>query len=349
MEVGDGRADSGGGEGHGDGSYHRRDCDCKCGCSELQSELDCCLCLKPLCEPLTTACGHTFCRVCIGRCLEKRKACPLCRAPCHIDAKTHPENVVLSKVVSMLHPASYSSRLAEARSEMEEWNRRLPIFQLDDIVLFPNMKMNLHIFERKYRIMINRAMEGSRRFGFVVKGADVGTVAEIESVYFLPDGRSQVAVKGGERFSLLSHPEVEDGTFGLQYASIAYISDTDEVEQGTHPSLLADLLTAVDDCVEHRHRLVLTKYLGKIPLRPYPLSMWAAAAAPTAKEDKLDMLRSTSVIGRLEHCLRVFRSSAAAKREKEGRGEEGREGGRGGEGEGGEGGRGEAAEKMEEE
>lgn len=40
---------------------------------------DCPVCLRLLLEPVTTRCGHTFCRACLGRALEQNSSCPLCR------------------------------------------------------------------------------------------------------------------------------------------------------------------------------------------------------------------------------------------------------------------------------
>jgi len=43
-----------------------------------QSDFDCVLCCRTLWQPVTTPCGHTYCWMCLDRCLDYSFACPLC-------------------------------------------------------------------------------------------------------------------------------------------------------------------------------------------------------------------------------------------------------------------------------
>ncbi len=44
--------------------------------------LECSMCIEPFTDPVTLACGHTFCRACAESCFEAAsKCCPLCRHP----------------------------------------------------------------------------------------------------------------------------------------------------------------------------------------------------------------------------------------------------------------------------
>lgn len=43
-----------------------------------KSDFDCVLCSRTLWRPVTTPCGHTYCRVCLDRCLDYSSSCPLC-------------------------------------------------------------------------------------------------------------------------------------------------------------------------------------------------------------------------------------------------------------------------------
>ena len=76
--------------------------------------------------------------------------------------------------------------------------------------------MPLHIFEPRYRRMVDRCEKADRRFGLIYHDSDrmgpflceagrVGCVAEIQDRERLPDGRSLVVVRGIERF------EIDDG------------------------------------------------------------------------------------------------------------------------------------------
>jgi Lon protease-like protein len=51
----------------------------------------------------------------------------------------------------------------------------LPLFPMNT-VLFPGMVLSLHIFEERYKLMINRCLEEERSFGVLLirKGQEVG-------------------------------------------------------------------------------------------------------------------------------------------------------------------------------
>ena len=91
--------------------------------------------------------------------------------------------------------------------------RRLPLFPLNT-VLFPNGTLPLHVFEERYRLMVKVCLEGDSTFGIVLikSGSEVGepaephpvgTVARIEDVNRMDDGRMLLVVRGVERFAIL--------------------------------------------------------------------------------------------------------------------------------------------------
>lgn len=96
---------------------------------------------------------------------------------------------------------------------MDEWSD-LPLFPLNT-VLFPGMMLPLHIFEERYKIMVNRCLEESRPFGVALiregqevgGGAvpyEVGTTSVIAAVTHTDDGRMNIIAIGNERFRLRS-------------------------------------------------------------------------------------------------------------------------------------------------
>jgi len=89
----------------------------------------------------------------------------------------------------------------------------MPLFPLDT-VLFPGMSLPLHIFEERYRLMINECLEGNRQLGVVLAkparasegmaiAYPVGTAALITRVDVLEDGNLDIQTAGLERFRLL--------------------------------------------------------------------------------------------------------------------------------------------------
>ena len=93
----------------------------------------------------------------------------------------------------------------------------LPLFPLST-VLFPGMRLPLHIFEERYRLLVTHlaARPEPRRFGVIAirkgreVGADgitalheVGCVTTVRQITPHPDGRFDLATVGSERFRLL--------------------------------------------------------------------------------------------------------------------------------------------------
>jgi Lon protease-like protein len=90
----------------------------------------------------------------------------------------------------------------------------LPLFPLHT-VLFPGMVLPLHIFEERYKLMIERCLEGDLPFGVVLirEGREVGdravphnvgTRALIAQVTRLEEGQMNIVTIGSERFRLRS-------------------------------------------------------------------------------------------------------------------------------------------------
>lgn len=88
----------------------------------------------------------------------------------------------------------------------------LPLFPLNS-VLFPDMLMPLHVFEPRYRVLVQRCLDDGTPFGIVLieEGEEVGpsaiphrvgTQAEIVAHAPLPDGRSVITVRGTRRFEI---------------------------------------------------------------------------------------------------------------------------------------------------
>src|SRR4051812_17527811 len=122
------------------------------------------------------------------------------------------------------------------RSPARFRHMRLPLFPLA-VVLFPGTPMPLHIFEPRYRRMLEDCLAGDRRFGITPPGQAggapdlgmVGCVAEIRVNQQLPDGRSNIVVLGGDRFVVT---ELLDGPAPYEVATVR----TFEELPGTLPS-----------------------------------------------------------------------------------------------------------------
>ena len=93
----------------------------------------------------------------------------------------------------------------------------IPIFPLPNVVLFPNVFLPLHIFEPRYRAMLADALAGDRIIGMTLlqpglrgrlpgpsaRSIPVGCAGVITHSERLPDGRSNVVLRGIEKFRIL--------------------------------------------------------------------------------------------------------------------------------------------------
>jgi Lon protease-like protein len=91
----------------------------------------------------------------------------------------------------------------------------IPIFPLPNVVLFPSVFLPLHIFEPRYREMLSDALRGDRIIGMVLlKGGrddieepppvyPIGCVGLVSHAETLPDGRSNIILRGLQRFRIV--------------------------------------------------------------------------------------------------------------------------------------------------
>jgi len=105
---------------------------------------------------------------------------------------------------------------------------QIPIFPLA-LVVFPNSKYPLHIFEERYEILINKCLASSIGFGIVSKIGDtlseVGVYVEITKVNKIYEsGELDIVVEGKWRFKRMDlemHPD------GYYLSDVSRIKDND--------------------------------------------------------------------------------------------------------------------------
>ncbi|MBV8720233.1 MAG: LON peptidase substrate-binding domain-containing protein [Chloroflexi bacterium] len=101
----------------------------------------------------------------------------------------------------------------------DEAERVLPLFPLEQVVLFPGMSLPLRIFEERYKVMIGACQVTDQLFGVVLirTGREVGDPAEPEHVGCtarmvrvdrIPDGQIHILTVGEQRFRLIGSARV---------------------------------------------------------------------------------------------------------------------------------------------
>ena len=84
-------------------------------------DLDCPVCHNVLCEPVTTSCGHAYCRPCLDDVLNSLyKRCPTCRGPLDSSLGVPSVSVLLASLVQRSAPEAYASRQRELAAEAEQ-------------------------------------------------------------------------------------------------------------------------------------------------------------------------------------------------------------------------------------
>ena len=92
----------------------------------------------------------------------------------------------------------------------------IALFPLSNVVLFPRVRAPLHIFEPRYRQMVEHALASDRRIGMATVHPDhvaaiagdpvlyeIGCAGTISQAQRLPDGRFHVVLDGTWRFRIL--------------------------------------------------------------------------------------------------------------------------------------------------
>ncbi len=113
----------------------------------------------------------------------------------------------------------------------------IPIFPLQDVTLFPNSTVPLHIFEPRYRAMVADALEGDSIIGMTLlqpgheaeyEGRPpifvVGCAGVIISAEELPDGRYNIVLEGTVKFRVLS----EDASRSYRLAEVEALPEVVE-------------------------------------------------------------------------------------------------------------------------
>ena len=170
--------------------------------------------------------------------------------------------------------------------------RELPLFPLPEVVLFPQEVLPLHIFESRYRIMLQSVLETDSMFG-VIKWdpssktmANVGCCAQIIKHQTADDGRSNIITLGQQRFQVL---EIVRST-PFYSAMVTWIDD-DNIDNLQKLDSLKDSVTeALSDVINLTGKLTNTKNKvpDKLPNNPMELSFWIGAhlGGPVSEEQQ---------------------------------------------------------------
>jgi Lon protease-like protein len=185
----------------------------------------------------------------------------------------------------------------------------LPLFPLQT-VLFPGQILPLHIFEPRYRLMIEECLAQRLQFGVVLireghevgetaKPFDVGTTARLGQVNRLKDGRFNVMCVGESRFRIT----------GLQHHRPFLTGDVDlwpwpPLATGANDPRIARLTKLIAQYMN-----LLAKATGSalnlesMPGEPGPLANLAAIALQIPNPEKQALLSTRDIGALIDACI----------------------------------------------
>lgn len=194
--------------------------------------------------------------------------------------------------------------------------RELPLFPLP-LVLFPGASQPLHIFEPRYRRMLQDVRASNQLFGLSYfdpnalsasegrpEAGHVGCAAEIVESQALPDGRSNIVAVGLLRYRVETYVERGEPYF---VGRVEFFTDDPEDSE-----TLADSAQEVRELFERIAQAVRTINDERAGLReltetdPERLSFLVASTLEIESETKQELLELRSTVERLARLRRML-------------------------------------------
>jgi len=189
----------------------------------------------------------------------------------------------------------------------------------------------MHIFEPRYRIMMNRVLQCSRLFGLIgvvedpnslngYKPSGIGCLLKILQCETLPDGRVLITIKGIRRFKL------EDYWLSDNYycGKIAHFDDEPVSDSQLEESKvlinytrqrLVGLLEKYRGCLKMASCEAFKLLMQQIQTMPPPpstaeqctnFSFWLSKILPSTYETKQSLLECPSLLERMEKITQIL-------------------------------------------
>ena len=186
----------------------------------------------------------------------------------------------------------------------------IPLFPLN-VVLLPGAPLPLHIFEERYKQMVNECLESESEFGMVLADESgtrrVGCTARIvELVERYEDGRMLILVEGSRRFKL------NNILTGRPY----YMGEIEYLEEEPEE----DVNALAEECIALLERVVEAATEGSVGIEIEPpyrnLSFAIAGRVEFDLETRQQILELTSEKKRLQKVKELL-TAAAQRLERE--------------------------------
>lgn len=189
----------------------------------------------------------------------------------------------------------------------------IPLFPLNT-VLFPGMPLKLHIFEERYKMMINTCLDEQKPFGVVLieSGVEVGAgqaqphaigcTASITQVQRLSSGRMNILTTGRERFRIRSLNY--DKPYLSGEVEMYPLRDTSPAATIKAGKKLHDLVFQYLKALEHAGQIQMDN--NPIPADPIALAHLAAVILPIENHRKQALLAASDTRHLMRELLSIY-------------------------------------------
>jgi Lon protease-like protein len=182
----------------------------------------------------------------------------------------------------------------------------IPLFPLG-VVLLPQMELPLHIFEERYKVMINECLEQDRVFGVVYfDGTDlrsIGCTAKIlDVVKQYEDGRMDIVTMGKTRFVI---KDMDQSRIYLQ-AKVLFFEDEHEATSDKDSTLAGKVVHLLKEF--DRISLTDRDYNSLSDMDLNQLSFLLPSIQGFTPEERQQFLEITSPRVRLTKCTLVLKT-----------------------------------------
>jgi len=191
----------------------------------------------------------------------------------------------------------------------------VPIFPLGNVALFPGVSVPLHIFEPRYRQMMEAALDGDRVIGMVTVRPDaasqlsgdppvfpIGCAGTIEEHEQLPDGRYNLLLHGTQRFRIAEeHDPTEERLFRL---ARVHLLDEAEIDEAAAPRVasqrarVAEILEALIAHGDGAEQAQALQQLSSLTDAEFANALCQALGLPV--EERQALLEASGAAARLD-------------------------------------------------
>jgi Lon protease-like protein len=202
---------------------------------------------------------------------------------------------------------------------MSESPEVVRLFPLPNVVLFPHVELPLHVFEPRYRELVRDSLSDDRMIGMALLRGDwrrnyegcpelfrLGCAGAIENFSALPDGRSNLILRGISRFEILE--EVQGGETLYRRARVRWLRD----EGGEVDDLAPGLRSLVDRLLERRGTGAPPDLWERLPREGEKLVNSLAFALDLPVVEKLALLECDQLRARAERLAQLIEFQLAA-------------------------------------